>query len=84
MTTRTVVELRRDGALVVFHRRGDLAWTHPVGERGRYRSYRNANSRAWKWVEVPCDCPVERPLERPWSAQDLDGGAAEGDGRGAS
>lgn len=73
---------RRDETRAVFHRRGNLHLPrgHRVGERYRYRSYRNP----WRSVEVPCDWPVEGPSWQPEGPQDLDGATGQDDGRGGS
>jgi hypothetical protein len=49
----TAIEVDRHGNIArIFHRRGDRAWTHSIGDEGRYWSDR------WdKWVELRCECP---------------------------
>ena len=55
--TKTVIELGKDGTKTVFHRRGDMAWTHKLGERYSYVGQYTGEQKG-QMVTVPCDCQV--------------------------
>jgi hypothetical protein len=52
---KTAIEVGKDGNRTIFHRRGEMAWTHPEGERYSYVGTTGER------VDVGCDSPVARP-----------------------
>ena len=56
---RTAAEIDAAGRIArLFHRTPTASWTHPPGERYRYRTRTREDGRnVLAWRELRCDCP---------------------------